>query len=162
MTILFHGLVSHDYHQLYLCDAGLPDLPDDYSEAAIARRVVAGPEAIIVHVDREMPVPVTVHLHAGRPTLDLAALDHVAQTAFEAPSGKIVLAGLLAYAPDAPHLRLPSGRLGVLVTFAALGSLSEDGLEGEDAYAIHLWPDPIASGEVTVAKMYPSPPAGRD
>ena len=154
VTVLFDGEVSQDYHQFYLCDGSLPSLPDDYTDAAIARRVMAGRQAIIVHVEREMPVPVRVELHDRRPQLDLATLDHAVATAFSAPSGVLVLAGLLDYVGNATRLAVPAGRLAVIVTFAALGSLSEDGLEGEDHYAIHLWPDPDASAEIVVLEAF--------
>jgi len=47
MTSLFDGLLLADYHQLYLCDGALPPLPDDFGSQTIARRVAAGPEALV-------------------------------------------------------------------------------------------------------------------
>lgn len=37
--------------------------------------------------------------------------------------------------------------------FAGLGTLSPDGLEGEDRYRIVVWPAPFA--EIAVLKQYP-------
>ncbi len=153
---IFSGLVSNDYHQIYLCDSSLPVLPDDYSDEMIARRVMSGPEAIVLQIEREMPVPIDVVLHDARPMLDSAAFQHVVETSLTASSGVLVLAPLLAYAPDAPHLTVPAGKLGAIVTFDGLDTLSDDGLEGNDRYAIHVWPDANSSGEVVVLKRYPA------
>ncbi len=64
--ILYQGELLADYFQIYLRDAAHPDLPDDYSEAAIARRLVAGPYGVILHTVRNMPVPIRVTWHADR------------------------------------------------------------------------------------------------
>ncbi|NLS20484.1 hypothetical protein HGP16_28595 [Rhizobium sp. P40RR-XXII] len=47
--VLFQGNVFADYFQIYLRDEGHPDLPDDYTDHTIARRLAAGPYAIILH-----------------------------------------------------------------------------------------------------------------
>ena len=156
-SVLFGAVVHHDYHQFYLCDAGFPDLPDDYTEGSVACRVMAAPEALIIHVEREMPVPVRVLLHAERPAVGLHDVDHASETAVSAPSGALVLASLLDDQNKAARLPVPAARLGALVLFEALGSLSFDGLEGEDRYTVHLWPEPGAGEGVRVLKRWPVP-----
>lgn len=153
MPILFSGNLFADYHQIVLSDAGDPPWPDDYSEANILRRVMAAPGVLIFHTARNMDVPVRCELHDARPAIDPAAFDHVAETAIDCPSGKLVLAGLSHFGIDAP-LSVPAGRLGVIFTCANLGTLSFDGLDGEDTYAIHLWPDLNADPGVKVLKQY--------
>lgn len=138
--LLFQGELLADYHQLYLCDAALSPLPDDYTEEAIARRVMVGPCAIIIHTERNMPVPLRVELFEQRPSLDLLRFDHVVECGFMVPSGTLVIAGLTDYVEEAPRVQVPVGPLRALVTFADLGTLCENGLEGDDRYAVYLWP----------------------
>ena len=139
MTLLFDGELLADYHQVYLCDAALAPLPDNYTDEAIARRVMAGPQGIIIHTERNMTVPLRVELFAQRPRLDLARFDHVAECGFAAPSGTLVIAGLTDYVAAAARVRVPAGPLRALVAFENLGTSSEDGLEGDDRYSVHLW-----------------------
>lgn len=153
MPILFSGELFADYHQIVLSDAGEPPWPDDYSEEILWRRVMIAPGVLIIHTARNMMVPVRAELHAARPPVDVEAFDHVAETAIDCPSGKLILAGLTHFAIDKP-LHVPDGRLGVLITFANLGKLSFDGLEGEDSYVIHLWPDLNAALALKVLKQY--------
>jgi hypothetical protein len=156
MPILFSGELFADYHQIVLSDAGNPPWPDDYNEENLWRRVMIAPGVLIIHTARNMNVPVRAELHETRPDIDLAAFDHVAETAIDCPSGKLVLAGITMYGGD-PPLTVPAGRLGVIITFAALATLRENDLEGDDHYAIHLWPDLHADTALRVLKQYEDP-----
>lgn len=156
MTLLFDGELLADYHQVYLRDAALAPLPDDYTDEAIARRVMAGPHGIIVHTERDMTVPLRVELFAQRPLLDLARFDHVAECGFAAPSGTLVIAGLTDPVAAAARVKVPTGPLRALVTFENLGTSGEDGLGGDDRYGVRLWPG-RGSRDVAVLRRW-SPP----
>lgn len=138
--ILYQGEVLADYFQIYLRDEAYPDLPDDYSRDATNRRLVAGPNAVILHTVRNMPVPIRVEWHDQRPALDLEAYQHVVEARFNCPSGQLVLAGLTDYEPEAPRLSVNIGSLKVRANLSGLDTLSEDGLEGNDQYLLQLWP----------------------
>lgn len=153
--ILFQGDLMADYFQIYLRDAAHPDLPDDYTDTAMARRLVAGPYAIILHTARNMPVPIRVEWHADRPPLDLAAEQHVIEAGFDCPSGRLVLAGLTDYEPSAARLTVPAGWIGVRASFRGLDTLSADGLSGDDRYVLQLWPGAVPEG-VRVLKAGPA------
>jgi len=136
---LYEGNLFADYFQIYLRDAAHPDLPDDYTDEVIARRIAVSPHAIILHTARNMTVPVRVEWYDERPALDLDAFQHVVETHFDCPSGELVLAGLTDYDPTAPRLPVKAGPLGVRVSMSGLDTLSEDGLEGDDQYVFKLW-----------------------
>ncbi|MEO9340586.1 hypothetical protein ABFT80_24555 [Mesorhizobium sp. SB112] len=138
--VLYEGNLFADYFQIYLRDEVHPDLPNDYTDEAISRRLMAGPYAVILHTARNMTVPIRVEWHDKRPTLDLHAYQHVVETHFDCPSGQLVLAGLTDYDPTAPRLSVKTGPLRVRANFSGLDTLSEDGLEGDDQYVVQLWP----------------------
>lgn len=153
--VLYQGNLLADYFQIYLRDEAHPDLPDDYSDEAIARRLMAGPHAVILHTARNMTVPIRVEWHDQHPTLDLDAYQHVVEACFDCPSGQLVLAGLTDYDPAAPRLSVKAGPLGVRASVSGLDTLSEDGLEGDDRYVVQLWPGTEPEG-VRVLKAWPS------
>ncbi|WP_150130078.1 hypothetical protein [Sinorhizobium sp. RAC02] len=152
--ILYQGNLLADYFQIYLRDEAHPGLPDDYSDEVIARRLMVGPYAVILHTARNMTVPVRVEWHDQRPTFDLDAYQHVVEACFDCPSGQLVLAGMTDYEPTAPRLSVKAGPLGVRASLSGLDTLSEDGLVGDDRYVVQLWPgtEPEA---VRVLKAWP-------
>src|SRR5688500_5732894 len=74
--VLYDGNLLADYFQIYLRDEAHPELPDDYTDEAISRRLMAGPYAVILHTARNMTVPIRVEWHDIRPVLDLNAYQH--------------------------------------------------------------------------------------
>ncbi|SDA98423.1 hypothetical protein [Sinorhizobium sp. NFACC03] len=152
--VLYQGNLFADYFQMYLRDETHPDLPDDYTDEAITRRLAAGPYAVILHTVRNMTVPVHVEWHDRRPAPDLDAYQHVVEASFDCPSGQLVLAGLTDYDPTAPRLAVKAGPLGVRANLSGLDTLSEDGLKGNDCYLVQLWPMTEPEG-VQVLKAWP-------
>ena len=153
--ILFQGDLFADYFQIYVHDAAHPTLPDDYTDEAIADRLMVGPHAVILHTARNMSVPVCVKWHRERPQPDLAAFQHVVEGGFTCPTGQLLLAGLTDDAHTAPRLAVPAGPLGVRACFSGLDTLDETGLDGNDCYLVQLWPGPAAEG-VRVLKRWPA------
>lgn len=154
LSILYQGHLFADYFQIYLRDEAYPDLPDGYTDEAIAGRLMAARHAVILHTARNMTVPLRVEWHDRRPALDLDSYQHIAEAGFECPSGQLVLAGLTDYAPTAQRLSVKAGRLGVRASLSGLDSLSEDGLDGDDRYLLQLWFGAEPDG-VRVLKAWP-------
>jgi hypothetical protein len=152
--VLFQGNLLADYFQIYLRDEAHPDLPEDYTDKAIANRLVAGPYSIILHTERNMLVPIRVELHDQRPALDRDAYQHIVESCFDCPSGQLVLAGLMDYVPTASRLSVKTGSLCVRANLLGLDTLSEDGLDGNDQYMLQLWPGAEPRG-VRVLKAWP-------
>jgi hypothetical protein len=152
MPTIFEGKLFADYHQVYLCDAiDPPSLPDEWPDDHLRRRVNLADRAHVISTARDMEVPVKVELHATRPTPDLA-VDHAVEASLRAPSGKLIIAGLTDDIKSATQFAVPAGDLRALVLFAGLGMLSEDGLEGDDRYTVHLWPE--KAGETVVHRQW--------
>ncbi|WP_105383260.1 hypothetical protein [Neorhizobium alkalisoli] len=130
-----------DYFQLYLRDEAHSELPDDYTDESLARRLMAGPNGIIVHTARNMTVPVRVEWHDQRPVSDLETFQHIVEAGFSCLTGQLVLAGMTDDETTSPRLAAKAGPLGVRVSLSGLDTLSEDGLDGEDQYLVQLWPE---------------------
>lgn len=139
VTVIFDGVLFADYHQFYLVDAAqTDDVPVQWTDEDVRARILVGPHAVIFSTERNMSVPVQVHLHETEPELDLTSVDHAVSGRFES-LGEVVIAGLTDYLPDAARLTVPAGPLCAMAVSTGLGTLSEDGTVGDDAYVVHLW-----------------------
>ena len=155
--MLFQGDLFADYHQFYIRDEAHPNLPDDYTDETIARRLMAGPHAVIVHTARNMDVPVCVEWHRARPEPDLDAYQHVVEAGLSCPTGSLMLAGL-THVGGSTRLAAPVGPLGLRASFSGLDTLSADGLEGDDRYLVQLWPGAGDADAAGVRVLKPWPP----
>lgn len=140
MATAFEGMIFADYHQFYLMNVGSQtDYTDDITDAAVADRIIAKDDVLVVFAARNMAVPVTVELHDAEPALNLSEADHVVEAGLNS-SGMLVIAGCTDYLPDAAQFAVPAGNLKARILFSGLDTLSEDGLDGEDRYCVQLWP----------------------
>lgn len=145
VTKVFEGMLLADYHQFYLADTGAKtDYAADVTDETISQRVICRDDTLVVFAARNMEVSVTVEVHDSTPALDLDDVDHVVEGGLRS-TGTIAIAGCTDYLPDAARFPVPVGDLKARVVFTGLGTLSEDGLEGEDRYFVHLWPGKIES-----------------
>jgi hypothetical protein len=132
-----------DYFQFYVQDEPANgDLSGAWSNEAVARLLAVAPGVVGVGTVRNMDVPVTIEIHSVEPLADLEASDHVVECSLLVKSGRIVAAGCTDYFPEAKRIDLPSGTYRVRVSYSGLGSLSADGLEGNDRYRLQLWQAP--------------------
>ncbi len=142
-----------DYHQFYLWDHGTsPTAPTDYTDEDLQRRIKAAPFLVVIQPERNMDVPVQLDLRDAAPDEPLDAWDHVAEASLELPSGQLEIHECTGGSIDI--IPLPPGSYRVRACFGGLGTLSEDGLDGEDHYRLTLWPAPLAP--VAVLKQYPA------
>jgi hypothetical protein len=145
--------VFADYHQFYLWDAKVsPEAPTDYTDVDIERRIKAAPNVVVIQPERNMTVPVTLEVLNEPPLTDLAAWDHVAEASLNLPSGELEIHECTGSSLD--RIVLVPGTYRVRAHYGRLGELSDDGLEGNDHYAISLWPAPVAP--ISVLKQFPS------
>ncbi len=130
------------------------ELPDDWWKQLSTQMLAVDAGVIWVSTVRNMSVPVSVTLLGNPPVDELAAWDHVAEASIAILSGKLVIAGVTGYLPDEPRLPVEPGTYRVRVYFGGLERISEDGLDGEDHYAVVLWP--AEYGEPATLKKWPS------
>jgi len=140
-----------DYYQFYLWDEGVaPGAPTDWTDTDVARRLKAAPNVVVISPVRNMTVPVEVEVHESEPPFEAAGWDHIAECSLDLPSGRLQVHQCTGGAVASFELR--PGTYRVRALRGALGSLSEDGLDGDDRYRIVLWPAPHA--ELRVLKEW--------
>ncbi len=148
---LYDAELFADYFQIYLRDEAHPELPDEVTEATLACRLALAPYGMVLHTARNTTVPVRVEWHAQRPDPVLEDFHYVVEAGFDSPSGKLVLAGITDYEPEAARLDVPPGPIAVRVSMSGLDTISDDGLDGGDHYRIQLWPR-TGSADVQILK----------
>lgn len=133
--------VFADYFQFYLLDETAQEEAGIlWTEEAVERMLVAQGRTVGIGTARNMAVPVAISVLRVEPENDFDAWDMVNDCSLSLPSGTLVILGGTAYFPDAPRMTLEPGDYRVRVSYAGLGTLSADGLEGDDFYRIQLWP----------------------
>jgi len=131
--------VFADYHQFYVWDGGVdPQAPEVWSEEDVTNRAKVAEHVFVVCPLRNMNVPVRVTLLSAEPAQDLARYDHAVQGSLALPTGQLQVhectGGVVL------TWKVEPGTYRVLALFAGLGSLSPDGLDGQDTYHVILWP----------------------
>ena len=144
--VLFDGQVFADYFQIYLRDEGDAVLPTHFTQADLATRLIVGPHAVILMAPRNMMTPIRVEWSLAPPDVDFSKWQHVVDSHFDCPTGRLVLAGVTDYEPTATRLTVRPGALGVRASFAGLDTISPNGLEGEDHCLVQLWPGGTTPG----------------
>lgn len=141
-----------DYHQFYIQDEKVNgDLSYAWTDEAVERLLALAPGTVGIGTARNVDVPVTITVLEREPSFDAERFDYVVECSIAVESGCIVAAGCTDYFPDAVRIRIPPDSYRVRVSFDGLGSLSADGLEGDDRYHLQLWPAPM--GPVNVLKQ---------
>ena len=129
-----------DYFQFYLQDESADgNLSNSWTEEATARLLAVAPGVIGVGTVRNMDVPVAIEVLGKEPASDEALWDHVVQCSIEVPSGKLVVAGCTDYLPEAIRIAVQPGTYVARIAYGALGSVSNNGLNGDDRYRVQLW-----------------------
>lgn len=128
-----------DYFQLYLQDAETQDdFAEGWTDETVAAMFVAKTTAVAIGTARNMDVPVRLEIHDVAPS-DLGGWDRQNTAPLHLPSGRLQVMGCTDYRPDAFQTPVAPGSYQVCVSYFALDTLSEDGLDGDDRYLIQLW-----------------------
>ena len=140
-----------DYFQFYVQDeTAVGDLSDSWTPDAVARLLATAPGTVGVGTARNMQVLVEIEVSDSAPEIDSASWDQVNECSIDVPSGRIVIAGCTDYFPGAERIEVAPRTYRVRVFYGSLGSVSEDGLDGDDHYRLVLWPSTPC--EATVLK----------
>lgn len=70
---------------------------------------------------------------------DKNVIGQINECDLEVSSGNVAITGCTEYFPEAKRIELKNGIYRARIYYGNLDKLSEDGLDGEDFYEIHLW-----------------------
>ena len=130
-----------DYFQFYIQDEQVPgDLSNSWTPDAVKRLLALADGTVGIGTVRNMFVPVTIKFFDSEPSLaDLDNYNQVNECDIIITSGKMVVAGCTDYFPEAVRIETSPGTYRVRIYYSNLEKLSEDGLDGDDNYELHLW-----------------------
>lgn len=132
-----------DYFQFYIQDENAEgNLSDKWTEETAQRMLAITEGTIGIGTVRNMDVPVTIKIFDAEPSFKTDpenVIGQINECDLEVSSGKIVIAGCTDYFPDAKRIVLGNGIYRARIYYENLDKLSDDGLDGEDCYEIHLW-----------------------
>lgn len=147
--------VFADYFQFYIQDEQvLEDFSAMWTKEAVNRLLACTDNTIGVGTIRNMNVPVHIAFLDSEPALqDIAHYDQINECEIRVISGKLIVMGCTDYMPEAMRIDVKAGIYRVRVLYSGFDSLSEDGLEGDDKYELHIWPTDKPKG-LNVIKQY--------
>ena len=138
-----------DYFQFYLQDESVSgDLSDAWTDEAVERLLAVTNGTIGVGTVRNMDVVTTLKVYDSEPELinNPQSIYQINECDLVMVSENLVIAGCTDYFPDAMRIKIGKGVFRARIYYRNLDSLSEDGLDGDDSYEIHLWPSDEKSG----------------
>ncbi|MDR2920254.1 MAG: hypothetical protein LBV72_12940 [Tannerella sp.] len=132
-----------DYFQFFIQDENAEDnFDNDWTDEAVGRLLIVTDGLIGVGTVRNMNVPVIIKIFDSEPPMladDQGVIGQINECDLNVFSGRIMISGCTDYLPDARRVDLDNGIYRARIYYANLDTLSEDGLEGDDCYEIHLW-----------------------
>ena len=132
-----------DFFQFYIQDEKAEtDLSDKWTIETVEQLLAVADGIVGIGTVRNMFVSVTVKVFDAEPmflTDNEIEIGQINECDLEVGSGKIVIAGCTDYFPDAKRMELENGIYRVRIYYCNLDKISEDRLEGNDFYEIHLW-----------------------
>lgn len=133
-----------DYHQLYLQDEGVQldaqGAASLWSEASVERMFATAPGVVAIGTLRNVTVPVVVEIRGSAPELALTKWDHVVEGGLRTRSPRVAVFGCTDDRAKAKRIPLPPGEYRVRLAVSGAQTVAPDGLSGQDAYEITVWP----------------------
>lgn len=132
-----------DYFMIFVEDSSMSseDRDIEWSDDDLRTMLYEMEGGFIIGTARNMDVPLIVTIHDARPAVSESQWDQIVQCGIRLSSDTLSISGTSDYIGDYRKIELGRGLYNVLVCYAGLASISEDGLEGSDSYYLHIWPD---------------------
>lgn len=138
MSIEFE--IFADYHQIFIDGSGTKDMSEYVvSDDDIKERLYTDRGLLVVQTCRDIETRIKFDVCDIKPEAETSRWDHMVQCGFEVTSGSISVFGSTDFVDDYHKIPMESGVYGVFVCYSGLGTISEDGLDGDDYYHIFLW-----------------------
>lgn len=131
----YHSFEVRDSH----ADYDLAAIND--TDADLRRDLISSRDGVVtVGTARRRNVPVTVEIVPAAPECDLAPWDHVTEASVEIASGQILVLGGSDSRRSAHLFTVPVGIYRVRTRCEGFGSISANGVTGNDIYHVQIWP----------------------
>lgn len=115
-----------------------PPAPEDWTDIDIANRAKVAQNVVVVCPLRNVLVSVELEVHAQKSSIQLSRWDHVVLCDLSLPSGRLQVHECTG--GELLNWAITPGHYQVALLYSGLGTLSQDGLQGEDTYHVLLWP----------------------
>ena len=145
----FQSELFADYFQFYIQDEVVSgDLSKAWTDEAVERLLAINQGTIGIGTVRNMDVQTFLKIFDSEPELINISdsIHHINECDLEMSSDNLVIAGCTDYFPEAKRIKIGKGLYRARVYYRDLDKFSEDGLDGEDSYEIHLWPTDQRTG----------------
>lgn len=133
--------LSVGYSQIYLEDysCGFHFHEEAWNDEEYSSMLCVGEKFMIIGTVRSIQVPFFIEVLGDKPQLDFKSWDHVNECSIEISSGLLV-SGDFDTEGEMLKIDLAKGVYQAFVCYKGLGTISWDGLEGDDSYHVFLWP----------------------
>lgn len=129
-----------DYFQINVEDSSIIGQHEaEWNDEEMQERLVITEESLLISTARNMTVPFTLEYYDSKPNVILPTCDHVVECSISSSSGKLFVSGPTDFEDDVFKIELPAGLYGALACYKGLGTISADGLKGNDSYHLYLW-----------------------
>jgi hypothetical protein len=130
--------VFTDFNQFIVFDptANFEDLYEKWTDETVESMFVEGDRYIAVGTMRNFYAPVLIRMESDRSLQ--GSVDKTAQGILEVPSGVVKVSGPTDNGLSGGTVEVPPGTYRVEVQYLNLGSVAEDGIEGDDRYMVTL------------------------
>lgn len=132
--------LSVGYSQIYLEDylCGFHFHEEVWNDEEYSSMLCVGERFMILGTDRSIQVPFFIEILGQKPQLDLNHWDHVNECSIEISSGLLV-SGDFDTEGEMLRINLSKGIYQVFICYKGLGTISWDGVEGDDSYHVFMW-----------------------
>lgn len=137
----FNSNLSVAYSQIYIEDysCGFHVHDKTWNDEEMSSMLCVGRNFIIIGTVRSIQVPFFIEILEFEPQLDLNQWDHVNECTIQIGLG-VLVSGDFDTEGEMLKIDLTQGIYEVRVCYRGLGTISWDGLEGEDSYHVYMWP----------------------
>jgi hypothetical protein len=140
--------VFADYNSFMVQDETARFEPDRAWTRALITDMIAARDGVIgVGTARRTAVSVVLDIRAQAPDNDIDGWDHVTEAGLHVESGKVIVS-MLDYSGAIPRTTVPAGSYTARVYAKGFGTVSSDGVHGNDLYHVVLWPGEIREPQV--------------
>jgi hypothetical protein len=133
LTVAYSQIYLEDYSCASRFHEGL------WKDEELSSMLCVGGNFIVIGTVRSMEVPFYIEILEGKPQIDLNSWDHVNECSIEISSG-LAISGDFDDEGEMLKINLQKRIYGIFVCYKGLGTISWDGIEGDDSYHAFIWP----------------------